>query len=104
MAWRLYLAVGGDAEALGQAGVRRQADVAAAEDIAASQVLPIIEEEVAEGVRELAVNLICAGGRELPHDGVDELIAVGLVCRAAAKVLQEEPLHEGDYGGDKSNR
>ena len=60
--WRWYLEVGFDAEALGEAGVGRHADVAAAEDVAASQVLAFIEEEVAEGVREPAVNFICAGG------------------------------------------
>ena len=103
LSWRWYLEVGLNAEALGEAGVGRHADVAAAEDVAASQVLAFIKEEVAEGVREPAVNLVSTGGRQRPHDSVNKPITIALVCWLLTRFLEEEPLQQGEFA-DKTKR
>ena len=68
--------VGGDAEALGEASVRREGDVAAAENVAADEVLALVEAEevVAQGIGDKAVQLI----RRCRGEGYDETVQDGV--------------------------
>ena len=78
--WRQYLAVGTDSIAPGEACIGGHADVTASEDVVAGQVLAFIQQEGAKGVGEPSINPFGPGGRQHPHNIVNNLTAVSLVC------------------------
>ena len=100
-----YGGVDRSAEALGNAAIGGHAELAAAEDVAAGEVLAHVaaEEEVAEGVGELAVDLVGGGGGELQHDVGDDGVGVGAVRDArvgGGSRLDEEELLRVKRVGD----